>query len=135
MYHRKQTGRVQVGEGNPKINIVGGGDLVRYHKGRQIIFKEFLHIPKLTYNLISLNSLCENNTSLGKKSNTTFSVKKNKSDIFDGKIRKKLFFADLKNTIPKAMVSEYEGPGHDGSSEGFEACQLGKLTRPVRMWY
>lgn len=72
MYHRKQTGRVQVGEGNPKINIVGGGDLVRYHKGRQIIFKEFLHIPKLTYNLISLNSLCENNTSLGKKSNTTF---------------------------------------------------------------
>lgn len=127
--YQESTGKVQTGEENTKIEVIGEGEVVRYYKRKKVVFKNCLHVPRLPYNLISLTSLWRNKATLEKLNDDRFAVIKNKTVVFEGRYKNKLLLTELEEKEATAQVSEHERLGHAGKSNGCEACQLGKSTR------
>ncbi|KAH9809472.1 hypothetical protein DFH28DRAFT_933978 [Melampsora americana] len=55
--YQESTGKVQTGKENTKIKVIGQGKVVKYYKGKKVVFKNCLNVPQVPYNLISLTSL------------------------------------------------------------------------------
>ncbi|MBW0545088.1 hypothetical protein O181_084803 [Austropuccinia psidii MF-1] len=107
-------GQVQIGKQGSKVSLVGRGNILKKFHGQQILLKNALHVPKIQYNLISLNEIWENNGILKKKNYQKFSICKGKEEIFSGNIRNGLLEVDFDDEGIDAQVSEHERLGHIG---------------------
>lgn len=90
------SSKVNIGEVGRSVESVGFGTVYVIGAGGVITFEKALHVPLLPYNLISLSTLWKKGAQVVHHMNGTFSVFLNNRLVFDGFLKNRLPFVNLR---------------------------------------